>query len=211
MITAICSNCKGSGEKILYLDGRARRCDCRCKKCADTGSFRVVGGRRITCRQCGGKGKRKSLFLWHRCTACDGKGQVVCDVCNGSGFDPECKKCRGRGTLVGVCETCKGQGSFNLYFLPIKENAFETGSSAYRTKIEPYRKIRTGAQVEQALARLRSEAPANAERPLIFKQDHVAWSNFVSIAYYIYRISDDGFVIQRTNPGSGGEGDVGEY
>jgi hypothetical protein len=127
------------------------------------------------------------------------------------GYDPKCETCHGTGRLVRVCAKCKGERSFNVYSLPIRENAFKSGATAYGIELQPYKKVRTGAETEKVIAQLRAVAPANTERPLVFEEDHFTWSDYVSICYDIYRIGSDGFVIQRTNPGSGGEGDVGEY
>lgn len=98
-----CSNCSGSGEKIIYHSGTRPK---TCSNCIGTG--------RVRCETCGGYG-------YVRCEYCNGQGSFQCTVCHGYGIiildyssphlSPKCNHCDGTG--YEDCLACDGKGKIH--------------------------------------------------------------------------------------------------
>jgi DnaJ-class molecular chaperone len=123
-----CPKCKGAGQaRCPKCNGsRTVRVPCppkiKCKVCRATGTLNQV------CSTCDGTGQTQQrgndgTIFDQACTTCaqsgsvavacyncNGKRQVQCDICDGTGKKKDsCPTCNGRG-LYGDCKVCKGKG-----------------------------------------------------------------------------------------------------
>lgn len=98
--SAICPHCHGSGQQT------------ECPECKGTGKVEekgLLGIRTVKCKRCDGTGQGKSYYRCDyclgtkKCSACNGRGRVVCPACDG---DKICRKCN--GTKKVSCEVCNG-------------------------------------------------------------------------------------------------------
>lgn len=86
--TTNCSRCGGiqfrSGPKCHWCNSTGRINGARCGHCGGLGH----------CSKCGGSGVQYQTIT---CKKCGGKGEVVCNKCNGAG---KCKTCGGKGKVL---------------------------------------------------------------------------------------------------------------
>lgn len=132
-----CLACSGKGQKVCRLcDGASfRQCsackgsgqggELRCDRCEGAGSYWVQCKTcrgvisaipQVHCADCGGTGggdrpcaacNGSGIMGRKKCKSCDGKGNIYCTQCNGTGFE-SCRSCNSKG--VERCTRCRGTG-----------------------------------------------------------------------------------------------------
>ena len=65
--------------------------------------------------------KYRTIEYSEECIICNGRGKIICQKCNGSGYIyKSCTECKGRGSWMGTCTFCFGDGYVENYQLDRK-------------------------------------------------------------------------------------------
>lgn len=107
-----CETCNGRGS--------FKCTNCKCTTCDSIGRIESQCGQcqgtgRVTCQLCVGKGEvlcKKGWFSdkYDVCSRCKGSRQETCRSCKEGRIDVNCTVCRGTGAATS-CSRCRGQGT----------------------------------------------------------------------------------------------------